>query len=121
MSVILNSSGLKFPGNTTQTSSGLSYGQTWTDVTSSRSPDTTYTNTTGRTIAVAVRLNFRYNVWIRVFLDGLQIYDQLMGIGFAIAANDEMNSALFFVPNGSSYSVTLPSGINTIATWYELR
>jgi hypothetical protein len=94
-----------------QAASGLGVGQTWTSV--SRANNTYYTNSTGKPIAVSVSVVYGSNNDTYAYVDGKQIL--LMGI----TNNYQIRWSLFFiVPNGVTYLVYAPSGINS---WWELR
>jgi hypothetical protein len=86
----------------------IGVGQTWQDVTASRASETTYTNSTGKPIMVNVMETTNSNSYL--YVDGVLVA-QAVGTG-----SDSTMSAI--VPNGSTYSATLPGGFNA---WVELR
>ncbi len=92
---------------------GLGIGQTWQNLTGSRSSGTTYTNSTGKPIAVGARSNFNRQNDIVVTVDGVETARYGIENNFFIVF-----PVFVIVPNGSTYSITIPGGIGV---WSELR
>jgi hypothetical protein len=91
---------------------GLGYGQSWQNLTSSRANGVTYYNTTARPLALAI------SAWASagtgaVSINGAAIYN---GLGRSTYFNTM--PFCIIVPPGASY---VTSGLDSIATWYELR
>jgi hypothetical protein len=88
--------------------------QTWTNVTSSRSAATTYTNSTGKPIQVAILSNQTTNSQFQFRINGTLVWDQ-----FSSTIYGDNVSCNFIIPNGATYSLTVPYG--AIQYWMELR
>jgi hypothetical protein len=114
MATTISGTTITFSDSTTQVTSAntRSYGvgQTWASYVGSRSFGVTYYNTTGKPIAVSVRLS-GYNGSCLIYVDGV-----LVSNGYGYNNVGEAN-AYATVPVGSSYSV---SG-GGLSTWAELR
>lgn len=95
----------------------LGVNQTWQDLSASRALGTTYTNTTGRPIAVNVRVGSlsNGNVVANIAVNGISIAgtntDNSAGQGVAVFA---------IVPAGATYVATISLGTGTLV-WTELR
>ena len=94
----------------------IGMGQTWQNLTASRALSTTYTNTTGRTIAIAIKATVNASQSFSISVGGVDVaYSQGMN-GIAIA-----DTAYAVVPPGASYLCTFvgltPGGLY----WAELR
>lgn len=98
------------------TGNGLGVGQTWQNVTSSRFFNTTYTNNTGRTIAVSVYVVNSTRVYIDVTVDGNLIIRES-----TTDSSTAFLTAVFIVPNGSTYKVYWSPNPPNNYGWYELR
>jgi hypothetical protein len=93
----------------------LGYGQTWQNVTGSRALATTYYNTTGRPIFVVVYGNTTSGATTATVTIGATAMTWYAG------ATPSVNYGYpFIVPPGMSYSVNI-SGVQTLASWSELR
>jgi hypothetical protein len=106
----------------TTAASSIGVGQTWQDVTGSRALSTTYTNSTGKPIQV--------NAWMAVSGSPAGNVDAGLTVGgvvvmfasnyFNAAAGNRFANVTGIVPNGTTYSVTAPTGAGTL-NWVELR
>lgn len=97
---------------------GLGIGQTWQNVGASRAIATTYTNSTGRPIQLAVSVGINTaSAWVNLIVDGSTVA-RSAGT-YAVGAGVEITGVI--IPAGSTYSVTVSSGVATIQTWFELR
>jgi hypothetical protein len=93
----------------------LGYGQTWQDLTASRALGTTYYNTTGKPIAVHVRLTSNSSAAGTYALDGITLVgNQQTSPGASLAVD-------FIVQPNKSYSCNVTGGTPTLITWNELR
>jgi len=112
----MNESLLGFPAgqNTAEPVTGLGYGQTWQNVAGSRASGTTYYNTTGKPIAVSVRLDaVNSNAAGTIAVNGLTLVSADM-------ANATYDFTLYaIIPVGASYIVTY-ANVNLLV-WAELR
>jgi hypothetical protein len=88
--------------------------QAWANVTSSRSATTTYTNSTGKPIQVAILSNQTTNSQFQFRINGTLVWDQ-----FSSTIYGDNVSCNFIIPNGATYSLTVPYG--AIQCWMELR
>lgn len=92
----------------------LGVGQSWQVLTGSRSVNTSYQNTTGRTIAVAVRANVAASAVTLQVSD-----DNSTWVSVAwVATGDSPSTGFVVVPPGHYYRV---SGSVSIGGWQELR
>lgn len=89
----------------------LGIGQTYQDMTASRISGTTYTNTSGKPIWVTVMVLDSTSA-STITVSGLIIQS------FDINSSGSFGNISAIVPNGATYSVTAPGGIQY---WRELR
>jgi hypothetical protein len=92
----------------------IGVGQSWSNVTGSRSAGTTYTNSTGKPIQVAILSNQGTNTQFQFSINGTLVWNQ-----FSSTIYGDNVSCNFIIPNGATYSLTVPYG--TIQYWMELR
>ena len=85
-------------------------GQTWQDVAASRAVNTVYTNTTGKTIAVNVKINSGFNRFLEVNTSG-----SFVRVGES--SPDSRLEMTAIVPAGASYKVS----IGPFKKWREFR
>lgn len=105
--------GTNISGTANNLNAGIGVNQSWTDVTSSRASGTTYTNSSGKPICVTISTSFAAQNDIIFYVNSVAIYD------FGITSNVAIRMNPFIiVPNGATYSCTIPGGFNT---WFELR
>lgn len=88
----------------------------WQDMSASRALGITYTNGTGREITVSVQASSTAIASVQFTLsDGTIIRGAAQGtIGQSAAA-------VFQIPNGETYRVTVSAGTGTLAGWMEYR
>jgi hypothetical protein len=90
----------------------IAVGQTWVNVTGSRATDVLYTNSTGKPIAVSIRVAY----------NGYMVSLQVAGIDVSSASNGEGSlagdCAFVIVPNGATYKAV---SMTEMLTWAELR
>jgi len=97
-------------------SKALGDGQTWQNMTASRVKDVTYTNTTGRSIAILIRLQSDVNISQHIHINGVSVvYSTLMSVA---GQGWGLQLPMVIIPNGATYSYLAISG--TLA-WWELR
>lgn len=95
----------------------LGVGQTWQDVTSSRAAGTTYTNTTGRPIAVALKLQSAAGAWEPYMtIGGVNVQN-----GGAATNNASYGTGYYIVPSGATYVLVANGGSLSSNGWCELR
>jgi hypothetical protein len=92
--------------------SSIGVGQTWQDVTASRASGVDYTNATGKPIQIAVYQAAGASAGMVVTVGGLAILN-------LVNASTARNYAVFIVPPGVTYRVTVT--VTAISVWTELR
>lgn len=97
-----------------QALSGIVDGRSWQDVTASRALGTTYYNTTGRPIAVMVRMQASSASDPIITVGATQVYGTGGASGVSMVAYAD-------VPVGSSYSATAAAGTPALISWKEMR
>ena len=117
MPTIMNSLGVKFPDNTTQSTAATAgstflVGQSWSNLTSSRSMNTTYTNSTGKPIIVQVDMSYGD---LELRSSGIGFGNIFTGGQHGVGANGFM-----IVMPGETYKHTAAGGRYEQA-WYEYR
>jgi hypothetical protein len=96
---------------------GLGYSQTWSLPT--RVAGTTYTNSTSRPIFVMININqtLAGNGNITILVGAVTIFSS--GYGSNATGSNQPNSAMFIVPIGATYLITV-SGGTSVSSWAEL-
>lgn len=101
----------------------LGMGQTWQFVTGQRAANTTYTNSTGRVIAVSVRVS-GYNALsvTQLVVNGVTVssYKNQSGTVGGQATGDQSLTLFTLIPIGAEYRINLGEG-HRIDSWAELR
>lgn len=92
----------------------LGYGQSWQNMTSSRALGTTYYNTTGRPIALFIRLSVS---------NGGATTMTINGYSYTIDVGNQQNTGNPFtiIPVGASYSYVAAGATISLTAWSELR
>lgn len=94
--------------------SSIGYGQTWQDVTGSRASGTTYYNTTGKPIAISIRIGITATSTNYLAVNGVTIAQNSgNGTGSGVA------QIVAIVPPGGNYLYTAGGG--SVIAWNELR
>lgn len=94
--------------------SSIGYGQTWQDVTGSRASGTTYYNTTGKPIAISIRIGITGTSTNYLAVNGVTIAQNSgNGTGSGVA------QIVAIVPPGGNYLYTAGGG--SVIAWNELR
>lgn len=108
------------PTETAKALGAIGVGQSWTELKNVRSADTVYTNTTGRAIAVLIRMEAIASGLSKIRM-GLEVDGILQDQLYSVAAIGSSLSAI--VPLGGKYKLvkfsSLPSDFG-IETWVEL-
>ncbi len=95
----------------------IGVGQTWQDVTASRAIGTTYTNSTGKPIAINIRLQpLAAATVVSLTINGVIASVQIANVSYQ--NNIHLNG---IVPNGVTYSYNVTAGSVTTPYITELR